>query len=86
VLLNGHLLDLTTAEFDLLWLLASHAGEIMSRDEILGQLRRIDYDGMDRSIDLRISRLRKKLGDNPASPQRIKTVRGSGYLFVGMLY
>jgi two-component system OmpR family response regulator/two-component system response regulator RstA len=85
VLLNGHLLDLTTAEFDLLWLLASHAGEVMSRDDILGQLRRIEYDGMDRSIDLRISRLRKKLGDNSASPQRIKTVRGSGYLFVGML-
>ena len=84
--LNGDLLNLTTAEFDLLWLLASNAGEIMSRDDIVGRLRRIDYDGMDRSIDLRISRLRKKLGDNPASPQRIKTVRGSGYLFVGMLY
>lgn len=83
--LKGDLLDLTTAEFDLLWLLASNAGEIMNRDDILSQLRSIDYDGMDRSIDLRISRLRKKLGDNPASPQRIKTVRGSGYLFVGML-
>ena len=83
--LKGVVLDLTTAEFDLLWLLASHAGEIMSRDDILGRLRRIDYDGIDRSIDLRISRLRKKLGDNPASPQRIKTVRGSGYLFVGMV-
>ena len=83
--LKGNLLDLTTAEFDLLWLLASNAGEIMNRDDILSQLRSIDYDGMDRSIDLRISRLRKKLGDNPASPQRIKTVRGSGYLFVGML-
>jgi len=83
--LNGSLLNLTTAEFDLLWLLASNAGDIMSRDDIVGRLRHIDYDGMDRSIDLRISRLRKKLGDNPASPQRIKTVRGSGYLFVGML-
>ncbi len=83
--LKGDLLDLTTAEFDLLWLLSSNAGEIMNRDDILSQLRSIDYDGMDRSIDLRISRLRKKLGDNPASPQRIKTVRGSGYLFVGML-
>ena len=81
--LNGELLELTTAEFDLLWLLASNAGEVLSRDEILGRLRRIDYDGLDRSIDLRISRLRKKLGDDSAKPQRIKTVRGSGYLFVG---
>ncbi|BEV73108.1 MULTISPECIES: response regulator [unclassified Paludibacterium] len=74
-------LELTTAEFDLLWMLASHAGSILSRDDILGQLRGIGFDGNDRSIDARISRLRKKLLDDPMAPTRIKTVRGKGYLF-----
>jgi two-component system OmpR family response regulator/two-component system response regulator RstA len=79
--LNAQSLELTTAEFDLLWLLASHAGEILSRDDIMNQLRGIGFDGLDRSIDARISRLRKKLDDNPETPTRIKTVRGKGYLF-----
>ena len=74
-------IDLTTAEFDLLWLLALHAGSILSRDDLLQQLRGIGFDGLDRSIDARISRLRKKLGDDPDNPTRIKTVRGKGYLF-----
>ena len=74
-------IDLTTAEFDLLWLLARHAGNILSRDDLLQQLRGIGFDGLDRSIDARISRLRRKLGDDPENPTRIKTVRGKGYLF-----
>jgi two-component system OmpR family response regulator/two-component system response regulator RstA len=74
-------IDLTTAEFDLLWLLALHAGNILSRDDLLQQLRGIGFDGLDRSIDARISRLRRKLGDDPENPARIKTVRGKGYLF-----
>ncbi|HEY0722210.1 MAG TPA: winged helix-turn-helix domain-containing protein [Gammaproteobacteria bacterium] len=80
--LQGNPLSLTTAEFDLLWLLASHAGAVLSRDDILRNVRGIGYDGTDRSIDLRISRLRKKLGDDSLEPRRIKTVRGAGYLFV----
>lgn len=80
-LLDGTPLDLTTAEFDLLWLLASHAGSILSRDDLLQELRGIGFDGLDRSIDARISRLRKKIGDDPENPTRIKTVRGKGYLF-----
>ena len=80
--LNGVTLSLTTAEFDLLWLLASHAGEVLSRDDILRNVRGFGYDGTDRSIDLRISRLRRKLGDDSVDPKRIKTVRGAGYLFV----
>lgn len=76
------LLDLTTNEFELLWLLASHAGQILSRDAILAKLRGIGYDGLDRSVDLRVSKLRRKLGDNPHKPAIIKTVRGKGYLFV----
>ena len=79
--LGDDVIDLTTAEFDLLWLLARHAGSILSRDDLLQQLRGIGFDGLDRSIDARISRLRRKLGDDPENPTRIKTVRGKGYLF-----
>ncbi|MDR3299687.1 MAG: winged helix-turn-helix domain-containing protein [Candidatus Accumulibacter sp.] len=78
---GGETIDLTTAEFDLLWLLALHAGNILSRDDLLQELRGIGFDGLDRSIDARISRLRRKLGDDPENPTRIKTVRGKGYLF-----
>jgi len=80
--LYDEVLELTTNEFDLLWLLASNPGEIFTRDAILDSLRGIDYDGMDRSVDIRISRLRKKLGDDTQRPFRIKTIRGKGYLFV----
>lgn len=79
--LNSQMIDLTTAEFDLLWLLASHAGNVLSRDDLLLELRGIGFDGLDRSIDARISRLRRKLNDDPENPTRIKTVRGKGYLF-----
>lgn len=82
VLLQDQEIDLTTAEFDLLWLLASNAGKILSRDDIFSQVRGIDFDGSDRSIDARISRLRRKLLDDPDNPLRIKTVRGKGYLFL----
>ncbi len=80
-MLGNETIDLTTAEFDLLWLLARHAGNTLSRDDLLQQLRGIGFDGLDRSIDARISRLRKKLNDDPDNPTRIKTVRGKGYLF-----
>ena len=83
VSLAGLVIDLTTAEFDLLHMLAARAGEICSRDEILHSVRGIGYDGTDRSIDLRISRLRRKLDENPDNPSWIKTVRGKGYLFSG---
>lgn len=78
---GGKLIAVTDAEFDLLWLLASRAGEILSRDEIYQSLRGLDHDGQDRAIDLRISRLRKKLGDDPRTPNLIKSVRGKGYIF-----
>ena len=71
---------LTCAEFDLLWVLASHAGRIISRDELHQEIFRLTYDGLDRSIDLRISRLRKKLSDNSKEPNIIKTIRNKGYL------
>lgn len=78
--LEGTAVDLTTAEFELLHLLARHAGQTLSRNEIHLQIHGMKYDGLDRSIDLRISRLRKKLGDDPTHPQRIKSVRGVGYM------
>jgi DNA-binding response OmpR family regulator len=82
VMLNGEILDFTTQEFELLHLLARHAGEVLSRDDIFNNIRGIEYDGLDRTVDVRISRLRKKLRDNPNQPRGIKTVWGKGYLFV----
>ncbi len=82
VWLHGDAVDLTSAEYDLLWLLASNAGNILSREEIFERLRGIQYDGQDRSIDVRVSRIRPKVGDDPMNPRRIKTVRSKGYLFV----
>lgn len=80
--LDGKSIDLTSAEFDLLWLLSSSAGRVLTREEIFHQLRGIEYDGQDRSIDVRVSRIRPKVGDDPMNPKRIKTVRSKGYLFV----
>lgn len=80
--LNGEHIDLTGAEFDLLWLLALNAGTPLSRETIFSQLRGIEYDGVDRSIDVRISRIRPRIGDHSEQPQVIKTIRNKGYLFV----
>lgn len=82
VILDKRPVDLTTNEFELLWILASNAGNILNRDDIFRKLRGIDYDGLDRSVDIAISRLRKKLEDDTAEPQRIKTIWRRGYLFV----
>ena len=80
VWLDGSSIQLTTQEFELLCMLARHAGTILSREDIFRQVRGIDYDGLDRSIDGRISKLRRKLGDSAATPARIKTIWGKGYL------
>lgn len=74
--------ELTAAEFDLLFLLASNAGTILSRPTLSASLRGVEHDSFDRSLDLRISRLRKKLEDNSRSPKLIKSVRGVGYVLV----
>ncbi|EIH2134659.1 two-component system response regulator RstA [Escherichia fergusonii] len=81
VLLAGEEVVLSTADFELLWELATHAGQIMDRDALLMSLRGVSYDGLDRSVDVAVSRLRKKLLDNAAEPYRIKTIRNKGYLF-----
>lgn len=82
VLLKDKIIDLASKEFDLLVLLASNPGKTLTRNAIMQALRGVDYDGIDRSIDLRISHLRKKLGDDLISPFKIKTVRGTGYVFL----
>lgn len=81
--LDGRLLDLTTVQFDLLWYLISNAGNIVSRDDICRAIHDTDYNGIDRSIDVYISRIRQKLGDDSSKPYYLKTVRGTGYLFAG---
>jgi DNA-binding response OmpR family regulator len=81
VSLNNKLIKVSSKEFDVLWVLALSAGTVISRDCLISQLRGIEYDGFDRSIDLRISKLRKKLGDESRDPLKIKTIWGKGYLF-----
>ncbi|MEI6895792.1 MAG: response regulator [Colwellia sp.] len=82
VTLHDENVDLTSQEFDLLWLLAGKAGEVQNRDYIYKAVIGREYDGLDRSVDVRISRLRKKLQDDSEVPFRIKTIWGQGYLFV----
>ncbi len=78
--LNDEAVPVSSHEFDLLTLLARSAGTPVSRDILVTEMRGIEYNGLDRSIDISISRLRKKLGDDASAPTRIKTVRGKGYL------
>ncbi|HCM47485.1 MAG TPA: DNA-binding response regulator [Colwellia sp.] len=80
--LSGTKVAISSNEFDVLWQLAEAAGSVVSRKDLVIQRRGIEYDGFDRSIDIMISRLRKKLADDASNPYRIKTVWGKGYLFV----
>ncbi|RKZ04092.1 DNA-binding response regulator, partial [Candidatus Fermentibacteria bacterium] len=80
-ILDGSHLDLTTTEFDLLVLLARRAGRVQERSQLIEELRGISFHSFDRTVDVIISRLRKKLGDS-SSGELIKTVRGVGYLMV----
>lgn len=81
VTLSGQPITLTASEFQLLEYLAQSAGQIVDRNRLSQVLRGIDYDGFDRAVDVCISRLRKKLNDTQVPAQRIKTLRGQGYLF-----
>ncbi|MEZ9199842.1 response regulator [Shewanella sp. 10N.286.54.B9] len=81
VTIDQQVLDLNANEFDVLWLLALKVGTVVSRTDLIAELRGIEYDGFDRSIDIRISRLRKKLHEAKNQPYKIKTIRGKGYLF-----
>lgn len=79
---DGEAVELTTNEAELLIHFAKNADQVLSRDDLLSQLRGFGYDGLDRTVDMLVSRLRKKLGDDPAKPKKIKTVWKKGYLFV----
>jgi two-component system OmpR family response regulator len=71
---------LTSAEYELLVYFATHAGKVMSRDELFQQVLGMEYNGLDRTIDLRVSRLRRKLGDLGDNPRLIKSIRSEGYV------
>ncbi len=81
LLKNGEEVVLTHAEFSLLKLLTEHPNRVLTRDQIMDMLKGYDRDPFDRSIDVRITRLRRKLEDDPAAPRYIRTVWGQGYLF-----
>ena len=81
VRLDQERIRMTSAEFDLLWLLAANAGTVMHREDILQKLRGLEYAHEDRSVDARLYRLRKRFGSSPEVQNRIKTVRPHGYMF-----
>jgi two-component system OmpR family response regulator/two-component system phosphate regulon response regulator OmpR len=79
---DGAEITLTSGEYELLEIFVTHANRALSRDWLMDQLRGFERDPFDRSIDVRVNRLRKKIEDDPANPAYIRTQRGQGYLFV----
>ena len=79
---TGEEVPMTPLEFDLLKALAEHPNQPLSRERILNLNQRRDWDPFDRSVDLRIMRLRKKIEPDPAQPRFIRTIRNEGYIFV----
>ena len=79
---DGQEVELTTNEFTALKLLAENPHTVLSRDQILDELRGIECEAYNRSVDITMSRLRQKLGDDPHNPRFIKTVWGTGYMFI----
>ena len=79
---KGKEIPITSMEFDLLKALVEHPNQVLSRDQLLTMTRNRDWEPFDRSIDIRITRLRRKVEDDPARPQVIKTVRGAGYMYI----
>ncbi len=78
---EGEMIELTSGEFNFLKVFVEHPNRILSRDQILGFAYTNDSPAYDRSVDIRIARLRKKIEQNPKAPQWIKTVRNAGYIF-----
>ncbi len=81
--LSGNDIDLSTTEFQALALLINNQGSVLNRDQILEELRGMECDAFNRSVDITMSRLRQKLKDDPKSPDYIKTIWGAGYMFIG---
>jgi len=86
VTLDDGEVELTSAEFELLRVLMEGRGRVHSRESLLRRLRGIDAEIYDRSVDMLVSRLRRKLADDSRSPRYIKTIRGAGYQFVGAVH
>jgi two-component system, OmpR family, response regulator len=82
---RGDLVRLTTGEFDLLAAFVSNANQVLSRDRLLDLARNREAGPFDRTIDVQVGRLRRKLDDDPHQPGLIKTVRGSGYIFTAQI-
>lgn len=82
VFIAGQAAQLTTIEFQLFWYLVQKPGCVVARDEIYQELHNATYNGYDRSIDVYMSRIRQKIGDDPVSPNYLKTIRGVGYQFM----
>jgi DNA-binding response OmpR family regulator len=82
-LVGGKSIDLTAMEFEVLALFARSPGKVMDRDFILDRTKGMEWEPYNRSIDVLISRLRQKLGDDPRKPAFLKTVRGAGYMYIG---
>ncbi len=80
--LNGESLEISTLEFELLLLFVKNKNRVLSRDQLMEKLHGMDLSVFDRSIDVLVSRLRQKLGDDPKKPVYIKTIRGLGYKYV----
>lgn len=80
--LEGAVLPLTAVEFDLLACLARAAGRVLTRDQLLDEISGRDYEVFDRSVDVHVSALRRKLGDDPKNPRFIRTVRSAGYMLL----
>ena len=78
-----HDIELSTNEFTALSLLVRNIGKVMDRDQIMQELRGMDSDAFNRTVDITMSRLRQKMGDDPKNPAFIKTVWGAGYVFIG---
>ncbi|ASD26207.1 response regulator [Brevundimonas diminuta] len=78
---SGRIVELTGGEFDLLHTLITHPQRVLSRDQLLDWTRGRNATPFDRTIDVQLARLRRKLADDPRSPRIIRTVRGGGYLF-----
>lgn len=83
VRVDDKLVHLTLNEFECLVLLVKNKGKVLNRDQIIEELRGIEWDAFNRSVDITMSRLRQKLGDDPKNPRFIKTIWGTGYLFIG---
>jgi two-component system phosphate regulon response regulator OmpR len=79
---RGREVPITSMEFDLLKALVEHPNQVLSRDQLLSMTRNREWEPFDRSIDIRITRLRRKVEDDPAHPRVIKTVRGAGYMYI----